>query len=149
MPAYVSFHRPPTSVRDAQVVRHYRIWRNNEGRLHLNEMVSFSSLSELVDYHKTQTLSHGLQLSMPCWKVGHWLLCDIVAQGAQQVDCNMGRRSEGTGQGILLAYCSYYTDSPELRCTPAEGQSLTLVDEVRGNFMRISRYYYAVSGSKF
>lgn len=81
MPAYVSFCRPPTPVRDDQAVRHYRIWRNTAGRLHLNEVVSFSSLSELVDYHKTQSLSHGLQLSMPCWKVGHWLLCDIVGQG--------------------------------------------------------------------
>ncbi|XP_006500648.1 protein-tyrosine kinase 6 isoform X1 [Mus musculus] len=65
------------SVRDAQAVRHYRIWKNNEGRLHLNEAVSFSNLSELVDYHKTQSLSHGLQLSMPCWKhktepLPHW-----------------------------------------------------------------------------
>lgn len=81
IPAYISFCRPLTPVRDAQAVRHYRIWRNDVGRLHLNEVVSFSSLSELVDYHKTQSLSHGLQLSMPCWKVGHCLFCDIIAQG--------------------------------------------------------------------
>lgn len=81
MPAYVSFCRPPTPVRDTQAVRHYRIWRSDSGQLHLNEVVSFSSLSELVDYHKTQSLSHGLQLSMPCLKVGHWLFCDIIAQG--------------------------------------------------------------------
>ncbi|XP_076786521.1 protein-tyrosine kinase 6 isoform X3 [Arvicanthis niloticus] len=65
------------SVRDAQAVRHYRIWRNDAGRLHLNEMVSFSSLSELVDYHKTQSLSHGLQLSMPCCK--HTFQAEIQA----------------------------------------------------------------------
>ncbi|EDL88742.1 PTK6 protein tyrosine kinase 6 (predicted) [Rattus norvegicus] len=65
------------SVWDAEAVRHYRIWRNSAGRLHLNEVVSFSSLSELVNYHKTHNLSPGLQLSMACWKLKteplpHW-----------------------------------------------------------------------------
>ncbi|XP_008841499.1 protein-tyrosine kinase 6 [Nannospalax galili] len=65
------------SVRDAQAVRHYRIWKSEAGRLHLNEAVSFLSLPELVDYHKTQSLSHGLRLTMPCWKhetepLPHW-----------------------------------------------------------------------------
>lgn len=60
----------PPPVRDAQAVRHYRIRRHAGGRLHLNETVSFSSLSELVDYHKAQSLSHGLRLTVPCWKVG-------------------------------------------------------------------------------
>uniref|UniRef100_A0ABI7WDY9 Tyrosine-protein kinase n=1 Tax=Felis catus TaxID=9685 RepID=A0ABI7WDY9_FELCA len=55
------------SVRDGQVVRHYRIWRR-AGRLHLSEAVSFPSLSELVDHHKAQSLSHGLRLTVPCWK---------------------------------------------------------------------------------
>lgn len=81
MPTYASFRWPHTPVRDAQAVRHYRIWRSGGGRLHLNEAVSFSSLSELVDYHKIQSLSHGLQLTMPCWKVGHWFLCDTAAWG--------------------------------------------------------------------
>lgn len=44
---------------------------------------------------------------------------------------------------------SYSTDSPELRCAPAEYQSLTLVDEGSGNLCRISGHYYAGSGSKF
>ncbi|XP_049506417.1 protein-tyrosine kinase 6 isoform X2 [Panthera uncia] len=55
------------SVRDDQVVRHYRIWRR-AGRLHLSEAVSFPGLSELVDHHKAQSLSHGLRLTVPCWK---------------------------------------------------------------------------------
>lgn len=84
MPAYASFLRPSTPVRDSQAVRHYRIWKDNVGWLHLSEAVSFPSLSELVDYHKTQSLSHGLQLTMPCWKVGPWLLCDVV--GVRQVE---------------------------------------------------------------
>lgn len=102
MPAYASFRRPPTPVRDAQAVRHYRIWRRNGGRLHLNETVSFSSLSELVEYHKTQSLSHGLQLTMPCWKVGHWFLCDIVARGQRGgVQC-VGRRDSAFSLAISL-----------------------------------------------
>lgn len=80
MPAYASFCWPPTPVLDAQAVRHYRIWKDDVGWLHLNETVSFPGLSELVDYHKTQSLSHGLKLTMPCCKVGHWLLCDIAAE---------------------------------------------------------------------
>lgn len=64
-----SAHPPRTPVRDGQVVRHYRIWRR-AGRLHLSEAVSFPSLSELVDHHKAQSLSHGLRLTVPCWKVG-------------------------------------------------------------------------------
>ncbi|XP_072800676.1 protein-tyrosine kinase 6 isoform X3 [Vicugna pacos] len=55
------------SVRDAQAVRHYRIWRR-AGRLHLNEAVSFCSLPELLDHHKAQSLSHGLRLTSPCSK---------------------------------------------------------------------------------
>lgn len=56
-------------VRDRQTVRHYKIWQW-AGRLHLHEAVSFSSLPELVDYHRTQSLSHGLRLALPCRKVG-------------------------------------------------------------------------------
>ncbi|XP_054433519.1 protein-tyrosine kinase 6 [Pteronotus mesoamericanus] len=55
------------SVRDRQTVRHYKIWRR-AGRLHLSEAVSFPSLSELVGHHRTHSLSHGLQLGLPCWK---------------------------------------------------------------------------------
>ncbi|KAM5217874.1 protein-tyrosine kinase 6 isoform 1-T1 [Hipposideros larvatus] len=55
------------SVRDRQTVRHYKIWQW-AGRLHLHEAVSFSSLPELVDYHRTQSLSHGLRLALPCRK---------------------------------------------------------------------------------
>lgn len=100
-PTHISFCRPPTPVWDAEAVRHYRIWRNGAGRLHLNEVVSFSSLSELVNYHKTHNLSPGLQLSMACWKVGHWLLCDIVVQG-QTGGVQYGEGGEGSGHGILL-----------------------------------------------
>lgn len=115
MPAYASFCRPPTSVRDTQAVRHYRIWADDVGRLHLNEAVSFPSLTELVDYHKIQSLSHGLQLTMPCWKVGHCLLCDTVARGQTGgVPC-WGRR--GSEDGIPLGCHSYYAGSPELSCS--------------------------------
>uniref|UniRef100_A0A8B9XSN3 Tyrosine-protein kinase n=1 Tax=Bos mutus grunniens TaxID=30521 RepID=A0A8B9XSN3_BOSMU len=55
------------SVRDQQTVRHYKIWWR-AGRLHLNEAVSFPGLSELVDHHKVQSLSHGLRLTSPCQK---------------------------------------------------------------------------------
>lgn len=51
-------------------MRHYRIWQHQGGRLYLNEAVSFFSLVELVDYHKAHSLSHGLRLTTPCWKVG-------------------------------------------------------------------------------
>ncbi|KAK2110354.1 Protein-tyrosine kinase 6 [Saguinus oedipus] len=65
------------SVRDTQAVRHYKIWRHAGGRLHLNEAVSFPSLPELVNYHRTQSLSHGLRLATPCQKhepepLPHW-----------------------------------------------------------------------------
>lgn len=56
-------------VRDTQAVRHYKIWRRAGGQLHLNEVVSFPSLSELVNYHRAQSLSHGLRLATPCRKV--------------------------------------------------------------------------------
>ncbi|XP_011372365.1 protein-tyrosine kinase 6 [Pteropus vampyrus] len=55
------------SVRDRQAVRHYKIWRR-AGRLHLSDAVSFPSLPELVDHHRTRSLSHGLRLTLPCWK---------------------------------------------------------------------------------
>ncbi|XP_001492818.1 protein-tyrosine kinase 6 isoform X1 [Equus caballus] len=55
------------SVRDTQAVRHYKIWRR-AGRLHLNQAVSFPSLPDLVDHHRAQSLSHGLRLTVPCWK---------------------------------------------------------------------------------
>lgn len=88
------------------------------GWLHLNEAVSFPGLSELVDYHKTQSLSHGLKLTMPCCKVGHWLLCDTVAWGQTSgVQCG-GRR--GSEDGIPLDCHSYYTGSPEFSCAPAK-----------------------------
>ncbi|XP_048205693.1 protein-tyrosine kinase 6 [Perognathus longimembris pacificus] len=65
------------SVRDAQAVRHYRIWRHVGGRLHLNQAVSFPSLPALVNYHKAQGLTPGLRLTVPCWKhksepLPHW-----------------------------------------------------------------------------
>uniref|UniRef100_A0A2K6B885 Tyrosine-protein kinase n=1 Tax=Macaca nemestrina TaxID=9545 RepID=A0A2K6B885_MACNE len=65
------------SVRDAQAVRHYKIWWRAGGQLHLNEAVSFPSLSELVNYHRAQSLSHGLRLAAPCRKhepepLPHW-----------------------------------------------------------------------------
>ncbi|XP_008072850.1 protein-tyrosine kinase 6 isoform X1 [Carlito syrichta] len=64
------------SVRDAQAVRHYKIWRR-AGSLHLNEAVSFPGLAELVDYHRAQSLSPGLRLTTPCRKhepepLPHW-----------------------------------------------------------------------------
>lgn len=117
MHAYASFCRPPTPVRDAQAVRHYRIWRDDVGWLHLNEAVSFPGLSELVDYHKTQSLSHGLKLTMPCCKVGHWLLCDAVAWvQTSGVQCGGRRGSEGY---FLLTVILITTGSPELSCAPA------------------------------
>lgn len=59
---------PPAAVRDRQAVRHYRVWRR-AGRLHLSDTASFPGLRELVDQHRTQSLSHGLRLTLPCRKV--------------------------------------------------------------------------------
>ncbi|XP_007952858.1 protein-tyrosine kinase 6 [Orycteropus afer afer] len=56
------------SVRDKKIVRHYKVWRHAEGRFYLNQVVSFPSLRELLDYHHVQGLSHGLRLTGPCWK---------------------------------------------------------------------------------
>lgn len=56
------------SVRDQQVVRHYKIYRRAGGHLHLNEAVSFPNLPALVAHHQVQSLSHGLRLTTPCWK---------------------------------------------------------------------------------
>ncbi|XP_049633105.1 protein-tyrosine kinase 6 [Suncus etruscus] len=55
------------SVRDSQSVRHYKIWRARD-RLHLSEALSFPSLSELVAHHQAHSLTHGLQLTVPCRK---------------------------------------------------------------------------------
>ncbi|XP_001376111.1 protein-tyrosine kinase 6 [Monodelphis domestica] len=65
------------SVRDNQTVKHYKIWRNAEGKYYMNQTVSFPNLAGLVQYHKTKTLSHGLRLTTPCWKhepkpLPHW-----------------------------------------------------------------------------
>ncbi|XP_004620301.1 protein-tyrosine kinase 6 [Sorex araneus] len=56
------------SVRDTQTVRHYKIWRQEGGRLHLSEALSFPSLSELVTHHREESLTHGLRLAAPCSK---------------------------------------------------------------------------------
>ncbi|XP_066240510.1 protein-tyrosine kinase 6 isoform X1 [Saccopteryx leptura] len=68
-PAHASLLRlcPHTPVRDQQAVRHYKIWRC-AGRLHLSEAMSFPSLPQLVDHHRAHSLSHGLRLTLPCWK---------------------------------------------------------------------------------
>lgn len=60
---------PRSAVRDSQNVRHYKIWRARD-RLHLSEALSFPSLSELVTHHQAHSLTHGLQLTVPCRKVG-------------------------------------------------------------------------------
>ncbi|XP_074066568.1 protein-tyrosine kinase 6 [Macrotis lagotis] len=65
------------SVRDNQIVRHYKIWRNAEGRYHMNSAISFPDLDGLVQYHKSKTLSHGLRLTTACLKyeskpLPHW-----------------------------------------------------------------------------
>ncbi|KAG8513261.1 Tyrosine-protein kinase Srms, partial [Galemys pyrenaicus] len=70
-------HRLQADVQDQRAVRHYKIWRGAGGRLHLSEAVSFTSLPELVAHHRTQSLSHGLRLTTPCWKhepepLPHW-----------------------------------------------------------------------------
>lgn len=57
-----------SAVRDSQNVRHYKIWRARD-RLHLSEALSFPSLSELVAHHQAHSLTHGLQLTVPCPKV--------------------------------------------------------------------------------
>uniref|UniRef100_A0A8C8VEH5 Tyrosine-protein kinase n=1 Tax=Pelusios castaneus TaxID=367368 RepID=A0A8C8VEH5_9SAUR len=56
------------SVRHDSVVRHYKIWRNSQGKLHMNAALFFPDLLGLVEYYKTKNLSHGLKLTIPCWK---------------------------------------------------------------------------------
>ncbi|XP_044774995.1 protein-tyrosine kinase 6 [Neomonachus schauinslandi] len=58
------------SVQDRQAVRRYRIWWC-DGRRHLSEAASFPGLAELLEHHKAQSLSHGLRLTVPCWKHKH------------------------------------------------------------------------------
>ncbi|XP_067410646.1 protein-tyrosine kinase 6 [Emydura macquarii macquarii] len=65
------------SVRDDSIVRHYKIWRNSQGKLHMNVALVFPDLLNLVEYYKTQSLSHGLKLTIPCRKrepepLPHW-----------------------------------------------------------------------------
>ncbi|XP_001506767.1 protein-tyrosine kinase 6 [Ornithorhynchus anatinus] len=65
------------SVRDDQIVRHYKIWRSAEGKFHMNAIVSFPDLNSLIEYHRARNLSHGLKLTNPCWKhepkpLPHW-----------------------------------------------------------------------------
>lgn len=67
---------PQAPVCNRQAMRHYEIWQC-AGRLHFNEAVSFPGLPELVE-HKAQGLSHGLQLTLPCWKVGPPLPCLLL-----------------------------------------------------------------------
>ncbi|XP_074867442.1 protein-tyrosine kinase 6 [Carettochelys insculpta] len=65
------------SVRDDSVVRHYKIWRNSQGKLYLNAALSFPDLLSLLEHYKAKSLSHGLKLTIPCWKqeqepLPHW-----------------------------------------------------------------------------
>ncbi|XP_038659281.1 tyrosine-protein kinase SRK2-like [Scyliorhinus canicula] len=56
------------SVRDGDVVRHYRIMQNKTGRFSLTAHTEFSSLKELVEYYKLNNLRSGLRLTIPCQK---------------------------------------------------------------------------------
>lgn len=67
---------PQAPVCNRQAMRHYEIWQC-AGRLHFNEAMSFPGLPELVE-HKAQGLSHGLQLTLPCWKVEQPLPCLLL-----------------------------------------------------------------------
>uniref|UniRef100_A0A8D0G464 Tyrosine-protein kinase n=1 Tax=Sphenodon punctatus TaxID=8508 RepID=A0A8D0G464_SPHPU len=65
------------SVRDDSVVRHYKIWRNAQGKLYMNATLSFPGLPALVEHYRVKSLTHGLSLVAPCWKQGaeplpHW-----------------------------------------------------------------------------
>uniref|UniRef100_A0A7M4FUI7 Tyrosine-protein kinase n=1 Tax=Crocodylus porosus TaxID=8502 RepID=A0A7M4FUI7_CROPO len=57
------------SVRDDSVVRHYKIWRSAQGKFYMNKTQSFPDLPSLVECYKAKSLSHGLKLTIPCWKV--------------------------------------------------------------------------------
>ncbi|XP_006132550.3 protein-tyrosine kinase 6 [Pelodiscus sinensis] len=65
------------SVRDDSIVRHYKIWRNAQGQLYMNAALSFPDLLSLVEHYKAKNLSHGLKMTVPCWKqeqepLPHW-----------------------------------------------------------------------------
>lgn len=57
------------TVRDDSIVRHYKIWQNPQGNLYMNVVFSFPDLRSLVEHYKAKNLSHGLRLTIPCWKV--------------------------------------------------------------------------------
>ena len=59
------------SIRDGDLVRHYRIKATDSGRFFIARKSEFSTLSELVDYY-TQS-SDGLMVNLrePCVKVGY------------------------------------------------------------------------------
>ncbi|XP_006021754.1 protein-tyrosine kinase 6 [Alligator sinensis] len=59
------------SVRDDSVVRHYKIWRGAQGKFYMNKAQSFPDLPSLVECYKAKSLSHGLTLTIPCWKQQH------------------------------------------------------------------------------
>ncbi|GCB77807.1 hypothetical protein scyTo_0016746, partial [Scyliorhinus torazame] len=56
------------SVRDGDVVRHYRIMQNKTERFSLTAHNEFSSLKVLVEYYKLNNLRSGLRLTIPCQK---------------------------------------------------------------------------------
>ncbi|XP_043566391.1 protein-tyrosine kinase 6-like isoform X1 [Chiloscyllium plagiosum] len=56
------------SVRDGDIIRHYRIMQNKAGTFCLNTNKQFSSLKELVEYYKLSYLRSNLLLTTPFQK---------------------------------------------------------------------------------
>ncbi|XP_060692381.1 protein-tyrosine kinase 6-like [Hemiscyllium ocellatum] len=56
------------SVRDGDIIRHYRIMQNKAGTFCLNANKQFSSLKELVEYYKLSYLRSNLLLTAPFQK---------------------------------------------------------------------------------
>ncbi|XP_041061118.1 protein-tyrosine kinase 6-like isoform X2 [Carcharodon carcharias] len=54
------------SVRDGTIVRHYRVMQDKTEQFCLNTINRFSSLKELVEYYKLNSLRSDLRLTTPC-----------------------------------------------------------------------------------
>uniref|UniRef100_V9KQD8 Tyrosine-protein kinase n=1 Tax=Callorhinchus milii TaxID=7868 RepID=V9KQD8_CALMI len=57
------------SVQDKGCVRHFRVYKGEDGRFFLKSSHQFSNLCELVDHYKSNNLQAGLRLTLHCKKV--------------------------------------------------------------------------------
>ncbi|XP_064420646.1 protein-tyrosine kinase 6 [Latimeria chalumnae] len=56
------------SVKQRDIVKHYKIQQNEKGEYYLNTKAQFTDLSRLVEHYKAKELCPGLKLTVPCTK---------------------------------------------------------------------------------